>query len=106
MGCRVLGAGTGGTVQKGCEAVNSRMGSSGGLRMSDLLPCPFCGNERVAMLVIRDGRRGHCFHCHAEGPPRYHSPKGQPSAEERAIDAWNNRTPAAISQDAKTTERR
>lgn len=58
-----------------------------------LKPCPFCGGERARTIHIRDGRKVACI-CGACGKPEFHGPADRPSAESRAIAAWNTRTPA------------
>jgi hypothetical protein len=54
-------------------------------------PCPFCGSTNVKTAYVRDGRKAHCFDCFASGRPEFHGPKDMPSADERAIAAWNTR---------------
>ena len=57
---------------------------------SDLLPCPFCG-DKASTRHIRDGREVWCRGCGAAGSPAFHGPLTIPSAEDRAIAAWNRR---------------
>ena len=66
-----------------------------------LKPCPFCGGERARTIHIRDGRKVACI-CGACSKPCFHGPLDQPSAEERAITAWNTR--AASEREAKLVE--
>jgi Lar family restriction alleviation protein len=54
------------------------------------LPCPFCGSSEAKIGYVRDGRRVHCK-CGAAGPCEFHGPADMPSADERAIEAWNRR---------------
>lgn len=60
--------------------------------MADLLPCPFCGDEAVHVMVAADGfdstvkYYGRCDACFAQGPPC--------QTQARAIAAWNRRTAA------------
>lgn len=62
----------------------------------DLLPCPFCGGEAFSV-HIRDGRRVACRNpdCWVGGPQCFHGSPDMPSAEARAIAAWNRRAPIA-----------
>lgn len=62
--------------------------------MTDFLPCPFCGSDKVSTVYIRDGRRACCCVCGAAGRPAYNGTANMPSADERARLAWNARTPA------------
>lgn len=56
--------------------------------------CPFCGGDRARTINIRDGRKVACI-CGACGSPEFHGALDRPSAEARAIAAWNTRaTPA------------
>ena len=55
-----------------------------------LKPCPFCGGDRARTIHIRDGRKVACI-CGACSKPCFHGPLEQPSAEERAVEAWNTR---------------
>ena len=59
-------------------------------RIASLTPCPFCGGYSETV-YIRDGRRARCVKCGAEGPPKFHGPTSIPSADDRAIAAWNQR---------------
>lgn len=53
---------------------------------SDLLPCPFCGSERVSHdNYIRDGRAVHCRDCGAA------THAFMPDANATAIAKWNAR---------------
>jgi hypothetical protein len=60
-------------------------------RLMELLPCPFCGSDNIAVRYVRDGRQAHCQYCWASSSPEYHGRADQPSSEERAIAAWNKR---------------
>ena len=62
-----------------------------------LLPCPFCGGEKARTIHIRDGRKAVCP-CGACGKPCFHGPMDMPSAEVRAIEAWNTRASTASQQ--------
>lgn len=60
-----------------------------------LKPCPFCGGERAHTVYVRDGRQVGCPDCGARSPSAFHGRADQPSADERAIAAWNTRPPAS-----------
>ncbi len=60
-----------------------------------LKPCPHCGGERAHTFYVRDGRQAGCPDCGARSGSAFHGRADQPSAEERAIAAWNTRTPAS-----------
>lgn len=55
-----------------------------------LKSCPFCGGHKARTIHIRDGRKVACL-CGVCGKPCFHGPLDQPSAEDRAIAAWNAR---------------
>lgn len=63
----------------------------------ELLPCPFCGGYKARTIHIRDGRKVACI-CGACGKPEFHGPIDRPSAEDRAIAAWNTRLAASSAQ--------
>lgn len=65
-----------------------------------LKPCPFCGGEAKTR-HIRDGREVFCRMCCASGPPEYDGRADQPSAEARAIEAWNRRASEPLAFDAE-----
>lgn len=67
-----------------------------------LLPCPFCGSDNISTYMIRDGRRAGCSQCGASGGSHHHGPSTMPSANERAIAAWNTR--AALSTPQPTSD--
>lgn len=56
----------------------------------ELKPCPFCGGKAITNHV-RDGRRAVCTDCGAAAGSQFHGPLTMPSAEDRAIAAWNSR---------------
>ena len=60
-----------------------------------LLPCPFCGDNHATTTYTRDGRLVVCTSCGAKSGNYYHGPKDLPSADERAIAAWNSRASQA-----------
>ena len=60
-----------------------------------LLPCPFCGDSHATTTYTRDGRLVVCTSCGAKSGNYYHGPKDLPSADERAIAAWNRRASQA-----------
>jgi len=64
--------------------------------MSDekMLPCPFCGWVEPKLVTIRDGRVAQCPNCGARGAACFHGPSNMPSANSRAVLAWNTRTPS------------
>lgn len=73
---------------------------------SELKPCPFCGGTKVVVDYVRDGKQAHCHNCGASAPPKFHGPADQPSAEERAITAWNTRQSTnTIETQAKVIEK-
>ena len=59
--------------------------------MSELKPCPFCGADRASTYHIRDGRVAMCPACGAKGGSQFNGPLDIPSANDRAILAWNAR---------------
>lgn len=61
----------------------------------ELLPCPFCGENRASTYYVRDGRVAMCPACGAKSGSQFNGPRDIPSADERAISAWNTRTPDA-----------
>lgn len=54
---------------------------------SELLPCPFCGGDKIDGMFIRDGWRIGCMDCSA-GVSAYH-----PEAHKKAAEKWNRRAP-------------
>lgn len=62
---------------------------------TELLPCPFCGDNHATTTYTRDGRLVVCTSCGAKSGNYYHGPKDLPSADERAIAAWNRRASQA-----------
>lgn len=56
----------------------------------EMKPCPFCGGDKARTIHIRDGRKVACP-CGACGKPEFHGRLDMPSADERAITAWNQR---------------
>ena len=60
--------------------------------MGELKPCPFCGGEAIGITYIRDGWRATCG-CGAAAKSCFHGPADMPSAEQRAVTAWNTRSP-------------
>ena len=58
--------------------------------MDELKPCPFCGGEAIGITYIRDGWRATCG-CGAAAKSCFHGPADMPSAEQRAVTAWNTR---------------
>ena len=60
-------------------------------RLTELLPCPFCGDNHAATTYTRDGRLVVCTSCGAKSGNYYHGPRDLPSADERATAAWNRR---------------
>lgn len=68
---------------------------SGMDRLTELLPCPFCGDNHATTTYTRDGRLVVCTSCGAKSGNYYHGPKHLPSADERAIAAWNRRASQA-----------
>lgn len=68
---------------------------SGMDRLTELLPCPFCGDNHATTTYTRDGRLVVCTSCGAKSGNYYHGPKHLPSADERAIAAWNLRASQA-----------
>ena len=65
--------------------------------MTEIKPCPFCGNDLIKdfdiVTMVRQslhikmkakGCNVHCWKCGTEGPVR--------GTTEKAIEAWNNRT--------------
>ena len=59
--------------------------------MSELKPCPFCGADRASTYHISDGRVAMCPACGAKGGSQFNGPLDIPSANDRAILAWNAR---------------
>lgn len=55
-----------------------------------LLPCPFCGGERINDFHIRDGRAIGCGACGAS----VHA--YSPNALEAATEKWNQRSPIGL----------
>jgi len=60
----------------------------------ELLPCPFCGDNRASTYHVRDGRVSMCPACGAKSGSQFNGPLDLPSADNRAIAAWNRRTPS------------
>jgi len=75
----------------------------------ELLPCPFCGDNRASTYHVRDGRVSMCPACGAKSGSQFNGPLDLPSADDRAIAAWNRRTPspevAALIAEARREER-
>lgn len=65
-----------------------------------LLPCPFCGDTHATTTYTRDGRLAVCTSCGSKSGNYYHGPANRPSADERAIAAWNTRAAPAGDKDA------
>lgn len=59
-------------------------------------PCPFCGSFRVRLGHIRDGSTVGCMDCGGRGPNQFHGRADQPSASDRAVEAWNRRAPTPL----------
>jgi hypothetical protein len=60
---------------------------------TELKPCPFCNSHDASVRRIRDGRQVECPRCHSKGSPAFHGPQSWGSADERAAESWNRRTP-------------
>lgn len=60
-----------------------------------LKPCPFCGGTKAVTTSVRDGRKAGCPECYASSGAAFNGRVDQPSAEERATEKWNTRTPAS-----------
>jgi len=56
-----------------------------------LLPCPFCGSDRITVMPIRDGAQASCKDCCAKSEPMVHGPNGVNSTWEGAHASWNRR---------------
>lgn len=54
--------------------------------MSDYLPCPFCGSDRISQEMTRDGRTLGCFDCGAKVTAF------NPNALAECTALWNRRT--------------
>lgn len=66
---------------------------------TDLLPCPFCGGEKIVDVYIRDGREMRCTSC--GGSVRAF----QPDASAQARLKWNTRNvDAFVEQACEVTE--
>lgn len=78
-------------VKPGTSPAPSPIESAGGLKA-----CPFCGSRRIETFPIRDGREVMCKGCAAKSGPAFNGPADKPSASDRAIEAWNTRTPAPL----------
>lgn len=59
--------------------------------MDGLKACPFCGASNAKTVMIRDGRKVVCGSCGASSGSKHHGPLSMPSADARAIAAWNTR---------------
>lgn len=64
---------------------------------SELKPCPFCNGTKARVIHIRDGRKVACI-CGACGRPEFNGPLDIPSAEQRAIAAWNTCDQTALDE--------
>jgi hypothetical protein len=53
----------------------------------ELLPCPFCGNSRIALVPVSNGRAMQCGECEAVGPRTIFM-------GDEAADYWNDRAAA------------
>lgn len=57
--------------------------------MTELLACPFCGNDPMPDYCSSTDGPAYLFHCQATGCPAWPSAQGETEAE--AIAAWNTR---------------
>lgn len=55
----------------------------------ELLPCPFCGGEKIFVGIIRDGSEVCCANFKCLATVTAHHPNGK----SKAIAAWNARAP-------------
>ncbi|TWA74133.1 Lar family restriction alleviation protein [Azospirillum brasilense] len=69
---------------------------------TELLPCPFCGSNRITVWNIRDGQQAVCKDCHAEGAPAFNGP-GDDKTHAAAIAAWNRRPAVEAAPDLTET---
>ena len=57
---------------------------TGRLGVGDLLPCPFCGSDKVKVIPAEKGRRRvKCCNCGARGPI------ADKSHKVKAVNSWN-----------------
>src|SRR4051812_48858626 len=59
---------------------------------NEILPCPFCGSERITVQHIRDGAQAICKDCGSKAAPTFHGKDGVDATWEHAREAWNRRT--------------
>lgn len=71
---------------------------------TELMPCPFCGSDRITVWTIRDGQQAVCKDCKSTGAPTYHGPAGFEQTRNQAAEAWNRRAapPAALASAKET----
>ena len=63
--------------------------------MSELLPCPHCGSDRITVMNIRDGQQAVCKDCKSCGSPTFHGKDGFQATWGHAVAAWNRRASLA-----------
>lgn len=69
-----------------------------------LKSCPFCGSDRVTIWNVRNGQQAVCKDCKSTGAPAFNGPLENPSAYQRAFDAWNTRASPEPVQDWQLVE--